>query len=73
LALYAACVWPANWHHALQGIQFSWVPDSWWYHGPRLALQPVLVVAALYAGGWIGADRRKTASEAVPQGQRNST
>lgn len=24
---------------------------GWWYHGPRLALQPVLVWWALFAGG----------------------
>ena len=27
------------------------LPDSWWYHAPRLALQPVLVWWALFAGG----------------------
>jgi uncharacterized membrane protein len=52
LALYALAVWPANWKHALDGAAIGWVPTSWWYHGPRLALQPLLIAAALYAGGW---------------------
>jgi uncharacterized membrane protein len=40
LALYAVCVFPANVKHALDGIHLPPTPDSWWYHGPRLALQP---------------------------------
>jgi uncharacterized membrane protein len=53
LALYALCVFPANIKHAFQGIALEALPSSWWYHGPRLALQPVLVWWALYAGGVI--------------------
>jgi uncharacterized membrane protein len=52
LALYALLVWPANLKHALDGIAIGGLPTSWWYHGPRLAFQPVLIIAALYAGGW---------------------
>jgi uncharacterized membrane protein len=48
LALYAVCVFPANIKHALEGIHLPPVPDSWWYHGPRLLLQPVLVWWALF-------------------------
>lgn len=51
LALYALCVWPANIKQALEGIHVAGLPDSWWYHGPRLAFQPVLIWAALFAGG----------------------
>lgn len=51
LALYALCVWPANAYHALAQVHVPPLPDSWWYHGPRLAFQPVLIWAALYAGG----------------------
>ncbi|MDZ4376062.1 MAG: DoxX family protein [Phenylobacterium sp.] len=51
LALYALCVWPANLHHALAGVHVPPLPDSWWYHGPRLAFQPVLIWWALLAGG----------------------
>ena len=53
LALYALCVWPANLHHALADIPLGGVHLSWWYHGPRLALQPVLIWWALWAGGVI--------------------
>jgi uncharacterized membrane protein len=53
LALYAVCVFPANIKHALEGIHVSPVPDGWWYHGPRLALQPVLVWWALFCAGVI--------------------
>jgi uncharacterized membrane protein len=51
LALYAICVFPANLKHAFGGAHIAALPDSWWYHGPRLALQPVLVWWALYASG----------------------
>ena len=51
LALYALCVFPANTKHALEGISVGGLPTSWWYHGPRLAFQPVLIWWALYAGG----------------------
>lgn len=49
LAAYAVCVFPANVKHALEGIAVPGLPDSWWYHAPRLALQPVLVWWALHA------------------------
>jgi uncharacterized membrane protein len=51
LAAYALCVWPANIKHAIEGIALPPIPDSWWYHGPRLAFQPVLIWWALYAAG----------------------
>jgi uncharacterized membrane protein len=51
LALYAACVYPANIYHALAHRHAPPLPDSWWYHGPRLAFQPVLIWWALFAGG----------------------
>jgi len=53
LAAYAICVFPANLKHAFEGIAVAGLPTSWWYHGPRLALQPVLVWWALYAGSVI--------------------
>lgn len=49
LALYALCVWPANWKHALQGVDIPGLPSSWWYHAPRLVLQPVIIWWSLYA------------------------
>ncbi|WP_152639832.1 DoxX family protein [Sphingobium bisphenolivorans] len=51
LALYALCVWPANLNHAVNDIALSGVHLSWWYHGPRLALQPVIIWWALWASG----------------------
>lgn len=51
LALYALCVWPANVNHALNDIPIGGVHLSWWYHGPRLLAQPVLIWVALWVGG----------------------
>ena len=52
LALYAVCVYPANVKHAMLHMQTG-MPPGWWYHGPRLAFQPVIVWWALFAGGAI--------------------
>ena len=54
LALYAVAVWPANIYHALSGVHVGGLPDSWWYHGPRLAFQLVLIWWPLYAAGITG-------------------
>jgi uncharacterized membrane protein len=51
LAVYAVCVWPANIKHALDGVIIAHMPTGWWYHGPRLALQPVIVWWALFCAG----------------------
>lgn len=53
MAVYAICVWPANWKHAIDGIALPHITNSWLYHGPRLALQPVIVWWALYCAGVI--------------------
>ncbi len=50
LALYALCVWPANFNHAFNDIAIGGAHLGWWYHGPRLALQPVIIWWALWAG-----------------------
>lgn len=50
LALYALCVWPANFNHALGGIAISGRDLGWQYHGPRLVFQPVLMWLALWVG-----------------------
>ena len=47
-AAYALCVWPANFKHAIDGIDLPYVTNSWLYHGPRLAFQPVIIWWALY-------------------------
>lgn len=51
LAAYAVCVFPANINHAINDIAIGGRHLSWWYHGPRLAFQPVFVWWALWAGG----------------------
>jgi uncharacterized membrane protein len=48
LALYAVCVYPANVKQAIDSVQIPGMPTTWWYHGPRLALQPVIVWWALF-------------------------
>jgi len=50
LALYAVCVFPANIQHAMNGLGPADALSGWWYHGPRLLLQPVIVWWALWAG-----------------------
>jgi uncharacterized membrane protein len=51
LAIYAVCVWPANIYHAFSGVHVGGLPDSWWYHGPRLAFQLVFIWWPLFAAG----------------------
>jgi len=53
LAAYALCVWPANFKHAIDGIDLPYIASSWLYHGPRLAFQPVLIWWALFSAGII--------------------
>ena len=53
LAAYAICVWPANFKHAIDGIELPYIANSWLYHGPRLAFQPVLIWWALFSAGII--------------------
>ncbi|MFZ1477362.1 MAG: DoxX family protein [Sphingorhabdus sp.] len=50
LALYALCVWPANFNHALNAIPLGGETLGWWYHGPRLAAQPLIIWLALWVG-----------------------
>jgi len=62
LALYALCVWPANINHAMNDIAVGGKHLSWWYHGPRLAFQPVFIGLALWVGGvwpWRGSRARE--------------
>ena len=61
LALYALCVWPANFNHAIYDIGIGGRDLSWWYHGPRLAFQPVFIWAALWVGNATDWPFRKTA------------
>jgi uncharacterized membrane protein len=50
LALYAICVFPANIKHAVDNVMIMGMHQSWWYHLPRLAFQPILVWWALFCG-----------------------
>jgi uncharacterized membrane protein len=58
LALYAVCVFPANIKHALDQVAIGGTTLGWWYHGPRLAFQPVIVWSALWASHAITWPRR---------------
>jgi len=53
LALYAACVFPANIKHAFSHAVVGGMHLGWWYHAPRLAFQPVIIWWSLFAGGVI--------------------
>ncbi|NIK49850.1 DoxX family protein [Variibacter gotjawalensis] len=53
LAAYALAVWPANFHHAFTHFDPPVITNSWAYHAPRLALQPVIIWAALFCAGWV--------------------
>lgn len=60
LAIYALCVWPANFNHAINDIVVGGLDLDWWYHGPRLAFQPILIWLALWVGEVIDFPIRKT-------------
>lgn len=48
LALYALCVWPANFQHAIQDLSHGTGLPAF-YHIPRLAAQPLIIWLALWA------------------------
>jgi len=51
LALYALCVWPANYQHFLLDMASADGGLGLGYHLPRLALQPLIIWAPLWAAG----------------------
>jgi uncharacterized membrane protein len=53
LALYAACVYPANIMHAVRDLS-SGTGLGWAYHYPRLFIQPLICWWALWAGSVVG-------------------
>lgn len=66
LAIYAICVFPANIKHAFANVHIPELPSSWWYHGPRLVAQPVLVWWALFCAGVIDWPWRTSVSPRRP-------
>lgn len=60
LAAYAVAVFPANVKHALEGVAVPGLPSGWGYHGPRLALQPAIVLWCLWASGALDALKRRS-------------
>jgi uncharacterized membrane protein len=48
LALYALCVWPANFNHMLLDLAHANSGAGLGYHIPRLAAQPLLIWLALW-------------------------
>jgi uncharacterized membrane protein len=51
LALYALCVWPANYQHFLLDRSSPDGGLGLGYHVPRLLAQPLLIWLALWVGG----------------------
>ena len=49
-----------NIKHAIDGIHVPPIPDSWWYHGPRLLMQPALAWWALFCAEVIAWPWRET-------------
>ena len=66
LALYAVCVYPANIKHALDFAADPGTGVGWWYHAPRLLLQPVIAWWALWAAGVIDWPFRRTPDTQTP-------
>lgn len=58
LALYALCVWPANFHHMQLDMARADHGLGLGYHIPRLLAQPLIIWWALWASGAIGQSRR---------------
>lgn len=69
LALYALCVWPANFNHLMLDLASE---DGGWgltYHLPRMVAQPVIIWLALWTGGVTDWPlRRRAQVESPPAG-----
>ncbi|WP_184242583.1 DoxX family protein [Novosphingobium chloroacetimidivorans] len=59
LALYALCVWPANYHHMQLDLARADHGLGLAYHVPRMLAQPLIIWWALWASGAVG---RRSAS-----------
>lgn len=51
LAVYFVCVFPANLHNALHGLDAQGLPSARWYYWARLPFQPLIILWTLYAAG----------------------
>jgi uncharacterized membrane protein len=71
LALYAVCVFPANIKHAFWMAGPDASPLRWLYHGPRLALQPVIIWWPLWAAGLIDWPRQTVRGGGPDQRRQN--
>lgn len=49
LAIYFVCVFPANLHNALHGLNTQGLPSAGWYYWARLPFQPLIILWTLYA------------------------
>ena len=58
LALYALCVWPANFHHMQLDMARPDHGMGLGYHIPRLLAQPLIIWWALWASGAVRLKRR---------------
>ena len=58
LALYALCVWPANYHHMQLDMARPDHGMGLGYHIPRLLAQPLIIWWALWASGAVRLKRR---------------
>jgi len=66
LALYALCVWPANFQHMMLDMARPDQGLGLGYHVPRLLTQPLIIWLALWAGeatDWPFARRNKVPAE----------
>lgn len=61
LALYALCVWPANYHHMQLDMMRADQGLGLGYHVPRLLAQPLIIWWALWASGAVKARSRGVA------------
>lgn len=59
LAVYALCVWPANFNHMLIDLARPDHGLGLAYHIPRLAAQPLLIWLALWGSGAIPPSERR--------------
>ena len=63
------CVYPANIKHAVDSVSAHGASAWWPYHAPRLAIQPIIVWWALFAGGLTAWPFGRKAGDAMVTGR----